>query len=165
MDAARLRAAEPHFEADSADARSATPPKRRCSRARRQKNKPMCRTNELCDRWRTHIRSCDPSHRLMATHVCGPGRQPLAACNRVVPRVVRTKRGQSVHFWQCAKIALGAPLVLQVATRSADETHSSVVGTCGYRGIASASSGAAACDCERDPKRAQQRPSNANVGV
>ena len=39
--AARLGAAEPHFEADSADARSAPPPKEgRCSRAGRQKNKP-----------------------------------------------------------------------------------------------------------------------------
>ena len=83
----------------------------------------------------------------------------------VGPRVGHSKRRQSGHFWRCARIALGAPLVSQGATSSADETISCETRVVELTRIASARAGAAACDCERGPQRAQQRPSTGNVGV
>ena len=66
---------------------------------------------------------------------------------------------RSFHIRSSAKIALRAPLMLQGPTGSAGAAQISVTGTCGHRSFASASSGAAARRRERDPHRAQQRPS------
>ena len=83
----------------------------------------------------------------------------------VVPRVVRTKRGQSGHFWRYAKIALGDALALQRSTSSAVSHLRSTTATCG----SAPQQPELPCDLVRgqglSPQRAQQRPSNADVGV
>ena len=80
----------------------------------------------------------------------------------VVPRVVGSNRRQNGHF---LRSRLGAPLVRQRSTSSAEATCSCEVRTCGLTRIASASSGAAARGRERSPAMGAARPSIGDVGV